>query len=371
MRIGAVNLGHPVVLAPMAGVTDAPFRVLCAEAGGGLFVSEMLTARGLVEGADKSWRMASHHPSEATRSVQLYGSDPRAMGEAARRLADDAGVDHIDLNFGCPVPKITRNGGGAALPVRRRLFGQVVEAAVGGAGRIPVTVKMRMGLDDGRLTFLEAASIAADAGAAAVALHARTAVQGYSGVARWDAIGELRARLPADVPVLGNGDIWEATDAVRMMAETGCDGVVIGRGCLGRPWLFADLEQAMRGHAPLGPPPFGVVAATVRRHVELAVDWYDDETAAVRKLRKHLRWYLQGYPVGAEVRRRAGAVATVEDVHALVDEVDPDLTVLPEAVRAPRGRTDAITRLTLPHGWCEHPDAMARVEDDLVAHSGG
>ena len=371
MQIGPLALRRPVVLAPMAGVTDAPFRILCAEQGGGLFVSEMLTARGLVEGGERSWAMATHHPAEDVRSVQLYGSDPSTMGEAVRRLVDGRGVEHVDLNFGCPVPKVTRNGGGAALPVRRRLFAQVVDAAVHAAGPVPVTVKMRMGLDDERTTYLHAGTVAADLGAAAVALHARTAVQGYSGEARWEAIAALRSALPREVPVLGNGDIWSGDDAVRMMELTGCDGVVVGRGCLGRPWLFADLDRALGGLPVLGPPRLGAVAATVRRHLELVVEWYADELAAVRKLRKHLRWYLQGYPVGAELRRRAGEVASVRDVESWLDDLDPALDVLPAAVRAPRGRTDAIARLALPQGWCEHPDALDPVTDELVAHSGG
>lgn len=371
MRIGPIELPHPVVLAPMAGVTDAPFRVLCAEHGGGLFVSEMLTARGLVEGGATSWAMAAHHPDEAVRSVQLYGSDPAAMGEAVRRLVDTGRVDHVDLNFGCPVPKVTRNGGGSALPVRRLLFAEVVAAAVGAAGSVPVTVKMRMGLDDERLTYLDAARRAADAGVAAVALHARTAVQGYAGLARWHAIGLLREALPPEVPVLGNGDIWSAEDALAMVATTGCDGVVVGRGCLGRPWLFADLARAFAGEPTLGPPTLGEVITSIRRHVELAVDWYGDGPGTARKLRKHLRWYLQGYPVGSEARLRAGSVGSERDVQALLDDLDPAIEVLPEAVRAPRGRTDAIARLVLPEGWCDHPDALDAVEEPLVAHSGG
>jgi nifR3 family TIM-barrel protein len=371
MRIGAHEVEHGIVLAPMAGVTDAPFRVLCAEQGGGVFVSEMLTARGLVEGGDKSWAMARHHPDETFRSVQLYGSDPRSMGEAAHRLVTERPIDHIDLNFGCPVPKVTRNGGGAALPVRRRLYGQVVAAAVLGAGEVPVTVKMRMGLDDERLTFLDAAAVAVDAGAAAVALHARTAMQGYSGVARWDAIAALRDALPGDVPVLGNGDVWEAADALEMRASTGCDGVVIGRGCLGRPWLFADLARVMEGEEPAGPPVLGVTAGFVRRHLDLALDWYGDEQAAVRKLRKHLRWYLQGYPVGADVRRAAGTVGSAAEVERLLDDLDPGLQVLPDAIRSPRGRTDAMSRLVLPDGWMDHPDSLQPVAEPAGVVSGG
>jgi nifR3 family TIM-barrel protein len=371
LRIGPIELDPPVVLAPMAGVTDAPFRVLCAEQGGGLFVSEMLTARGLVEGGAKSWAMAAHHPAERVRSLQLYGSDPATMGEAVRRLVGTGRVDHIDLNFGCPVPKVTRNGGGAALPVRRRLVAEVMAAAVDAAGPVPVTVKMRMGLDEERLTFLDTARAAADAGIAAIALHARTAVQGYSGDARWDEIARLREAVPAEVPVLGNGDIWAARDATAMMDRTGCDGVVIGRGCLGRPWLFADLAATFAGDEPTGPPPLGEITGTIRRHLVLSLDWYNDETTAVRRLRKHLRWYLQGYPVGTELRRSAGLVSTAADIHALLARLDPTTEVLPDAVTAPRGRTDAMARLVLPDGWCDAPDSLATVDDPLVAHSGG
>lgn len=373
LHIGPLHLDPPVVLAPMAGVTDVPFRVLCAEWGGGLFVSEMLTARGLVEGGEKSWRMSRHHPAEAIRSVQLYGADPATMGEAVRCLVDTGRIDHIDLNFGCPVPKVTRNGGGAALPVRRKLVAAVMQAAVDAAGAVPVTVKMRLGLDEDRLTYLDTARAAAEAGIAAVALHARTAVQGYSGTATWHTIATLREALDGQVPVLGNGDIWSASDAVEMIATTGCDGVVVGRGCLGRPWLFADLARALEGEPSHGPPRLGTIATTIRRHLELSLEWYGDETGTIRRLRKHLRWYLQGYPVGADLRRAAGTVSTAADVRVLADRLDPDLEILTEAITAPRGRTDAIRRLALPDRWSDDiwHERGGPVDDPLIAHSGG
>jgi nifR3 family TIM-barrel protein len=371
LHIGPLRLDPPVVLAPMAGVTDAPFRVVCAEQGGGLYVSEMITARGLVEGNTKTAAMTRFHPAERVRSLQLYGSDPGVMGEAVARLVDAGAVDHLDLNFGCPVAKITRNGGGAALPFKRRLFTAVVRAAVRAAGEIPVTVKMRMGLDDDRITFLDAGRSAAEEGAAAVALHARTAIQGYAGEARWEAIAELKDALP-DTPVLGNGDIWAASDAVDMMRATGCDGVVIGRGCLGRPWLFADLARALRGDEPAGPPPLGAVVAMARRHLALSMDWYaTDEQWAIRRFRKHLRWYLQGYPVGHDAHRRAGTAETAGDVIALLDAVDPELTVVETSVRAPRGRTGPMPRLVLPEGWCDDPDAEVVVAEPAFAVNGG
>ena len=370
LRLGPLTVDPPVVLAPMAGVTDAPFRVLCAEHGGGVFVSEMLTARGLVEGGARSWAMARHHPGEAPRSIQLYGADPVVIGEAVRRLVDSGRIDHLDLNFGCPVPKITRDGGGTALPVKRRLLARVVRAAVTAAGRIPVTVKMRLGLDHDRLTHLEAGRIAADEGAAAVALHARTAVQGYAGVADWGEIARLRTAVP-DVPVLGNGDVWTAGDARAMVAATGCDGVVIGRGCLGRPWLFADLARVFAGDEPLGPPPLGTAIAAARRHLALALEWYGDETDTVRRFRKHLRWHVQGYPVGPDVHRAAGQVACAADVTALLDGLDPGLEVVPEAVAAPRGKTGAVGRLVLPDGWCDDPDAVPTITEPRGALNGG
>jgi nifR3 family TIM-barrel protein len=370
LHIGPLRLDPPVVLAPMAGVTDAPFRVVCAEQGGGLYVSEMITARGLVEGNTKTAAMTRFHPDERVRSLQLYGSDPVVMGEAVRRLVDAGAVDHLDLNFGCPVAKITRNGGGAALPFKRRLFTAVVRAAVRAAGDVPVTVKMRMGLDDDRITFLDAGRSAAEEGAAAVALHARTAIQGYAGEARWEAITELKAALPA-TPVLGNGDIWAAGDAVAMLAATGCDGVVIGRGCLGRPWLFADLQRVFAGQDPLGPPALGGLLPTIRRHLELALAWDGKEDATVRRFRKHLRWYLQGYPVGRDIHRRAGMIGSAVDVEALLDELDPTAACVPSAVRGVRGRAGAMPRLVLPAGWLDDPDAEVCVAEPAVAVSGG
>ena len=251
LTLGSIVVDPPVVLAPMAGVTNAPFRRLCRRYGGGLYVSEMVTARALIEGNAKTARMVTFAPDEVPRSLQLYGTDPSVLGEAVRRLVAEDRVDHLDLNFGCPAPKVTRRGGGAALPVKRRLLAAIVRACVAAASPygVPVTMKFRMGVRDDLLTFLDAGRIGADEGVAALALHARTAEQLYAGRARWAAIGELKAAQP-DLPVLGNGDIWEAADAVEMVAETGCDGVVVGRGCLGRPWLFADLAAVFAGKEP-------------------------------------------------------------------------------------------------------------------------
>jgi len=234
----------------MAGITNAAYRRLCAEQGAGLYVCEMITSRGLVEGDATTRQMLVFDEHEAVRSVQLYGTDPAYVGRATEILCTEYGVDHVDLNFGCPVPKVTRKGGGAALPWKRTLLREILTAAVRAGARydVPVTMKTRKGIDEDHLTYLDAGRIAQEAGAAAIALHGRTAIQGYSGTADWDAISRLVEHV--DIPVLGNGDIWEADDAVRMLEQTGADGVVVGRGCLGRPWLFRDLAGAFAVDRP-------------------------------------------------------------------------------------------------------------------------
>jgi nifR3 family TIM-barrel protein len=363
------------VLAPMAGVTDAPFRVLCAEFGGGLFVNQMVTARALVEGHPKSWDLTRFHPSEKVRSLQLYGTDPVHVGEAVRRLLAEGLVDHIDMNFGCPAPKVTRNGGGAALPVKRRLLRSVIAAAVAASdaesgGSVPVTVKFRMGIDDDHLTYIDTGRIAAEEGVAAMALHARTALDHYGPPARWDAIAALKSAVP-EVPVLGNGDITMASDAADMMAATGCEGVVIGRGCLGRPWLFAELQAGFEGSSPPVPPDLGAVSDVIRRHLALVVEWQGGEER-LSAFRKHLAWYFKGYAVGSELRRRAGQVNSVSDIHALLDELDPDAPAPSAAAGFNRSHSNPLRRVALPHGWLDDPDqdvAGLAVADSLV--SGG
>uniref|UniRef100_UPI002FCACBDC tRNA dihydrouridine synthase DusB n=1 Tax=Aeromicrobium sp. TaxID=1871063 RepID=UPI002FCACBDC len=281
LRLGDLEVPNPVVLAPMAGVTNAAFRQLCAEQGAGLYVCEMITSRGIVEGDKTSLAMLTFAANETVRSVQLYGIDPVHVGRAVEILCADHGVDHVDLNFGCPVPKVTRKGGGAALPWKDTLLGEILESAVSAATPygVPVTMKTRKGIDDDHLTFLDAGRIAQDTGCAAIALHGRTAVQHYSGRADWDAIAELKAAV--GIPVLGNGDIWEAADAIRMVEETGCDGVVVGRGCLGRPWLFRDLAAAFSGEQVVELPALGEVAGVMRRHAELLGDLMGEERGCI------------------------------------------------------------------------------------------
>lgn len=358
MRIGGLRVDPPVVLAPMAGVTNAAFRTLCRSFGGGLLVSEMVNARGLVERSERSLRMVAREAGAPSHSVQLYGTDPRAVGAAARILVDEVGVDHIDLNFGCPVPKVTRKGGGAALPVHRVLFGRIVAAAVEAAGAVPVTVKMRIGLDDAHRTSVDAGRIAEDAGAAAVALHARTAEQHYSGRADWSAIAELK-RAVTTVPVLGNGDIWEPADALAMLEATGCDGVVVGRGCLGRPWLFRDLADAFAGRPVAPPPTLGEVLDVMATHARLLVDDLG-EPGGVLSFRRHVAWYLIGLPVGKAARVALVAATTLDDVDRALDgareAADLEFRPSAEVASAPRGHTNGPKRVVVPEGWFDDVD---------------
>lgn len=369
IAIGPITVDPPVVLAPMAGITNAAFRKLCREHGAGLYVSEMISARALVEDNANTTHMLTFGDDETIRSVQLYGVDPPVMYAATRRLIDDYGVHHIDLNFGCPVAKVTRKGGGAALPLHTRLFAAIVGETVRAAGPVPVTVKMRIGVDAESHTALPAGVIAAEEGAAAVALHARTAEQLYSGTADWNAISALKAAVRT-VPVLGNGDIWHATDALRMVEQTGCDGVVIGRGCLGRPWMFRDLVDAFHGRPVQPPPDAGVVVTTMRRHVELLCELHG-EYSGVRDFRKHVGWYFTGYPVGPARRRRLTAACTLAEVHAGLDDIDPALVLPPDMAAQPRGRMQGPRRVQLPDGWLDAVDDLTPPEGADLAVSGG
>lgn len=356
LKIGPLALDPPVVLAPMAGVTNPAFRRLCREFGPGLYVSEMITARAVMEGNDRTRRMTARADGERVHSVQLYGVDPAVMDRAVRIVVDHIGADHVDLNFGCPAPKVTRKGGGAALPAHPVLYRRVVSAAVRAAGTVPVTVKMRIGIDESTETSTEAALIAEEEGAAAVALHARTAEQRYSGHARWDHIARIKEAVRT-IPVLGNGDIWEATDALEMQSRTGCDGVVVGRGCLGRPWLFSDLAAAYR----LGPgaaawqPTLGQVAQVMLRHAELLIDHLGPD-GAIRDFRKHTGWYLTGFPVGPVVRRELSQVSTLDELRRRLGALDPETRRPPHAAALPRGHTDGPRAVALPDRWLECRD---------------
>ncbi|GAA1664467.1 tRNA dihydrouridine synthase DusB [Citricoccus zhacaiensis] len=361
LHLGPLTIETPVVLAPMAGITNNAFRRLCREYGGGLYVSEMVTARALVERRAESLRIIHHDPDETPRSVQLYSVDPVTTGQAVRMLVEEDRADHIDLNFGCPVPKVTKRGGGSALPWKSELFAAIIGAAVREASTkdIPVTVKMRRGIDEDHLTYLDAGRTARSLGVAAVALHGRTMEQHYSGQADWDSIARLREALP-DIPVLGNGDIWSAEDAIAMVRQTGVDGVVVGRGCQGRPWLFGDLQNAFEGSDERFRPGLAKVADTFYRHAELLVDTFGgDEGKALRDVRKHVAWYFKGYQVGGELRARLAQVPDLATLRELLDELDPHAPYPGPDAEGPRGRAGSPKRPHLPEGWLDSRELNA------------
>lgn len=354
LHIGALAVSPPVVLAPMAGVTNPPFRSLCRRFGAGLYVSEMITARALVEGNRKTLLLASFAPEEEVRSLQLYGVDPRYLGEAVRALVSEDRIDHLDLNFGCPVRKVTSKGGGAAIPLKPKLLRNIVRAAVENAGSVPVSLKFRLGIDEEHLTFLETGRIAEGEGCAAVALHARTAAQLYDGEAAWGRIAELKQAVRS-IPVLGNGDIWEAEDALRMMRSTGCDGVVVGRGCLGRPWLFRDLADVFAGREPENPPDFGGVVDVMLDHARMLAEWLGQEPA-MRGFRKHSAWYTKGFPGGALLRDKLMRVSTLAALQEILAGIERSLPFPPEAMRVKRGKTGGTQKVALPDGYLDRLD---------------
>ncbi|WP_371481661.1 tRNA dihydrouridine synthase DusB [Kitasatospora sp. NBC_00315] len=392
LAIGPITVWPPVVLAPMAGITNAPFRTLCREqsegapvaqapdeaataartgAVRGLYVSEMITTRALVERNAKTLQLIHFDPGEKPRSIQLYGVDPVTVGKAARMIADEDLADHIDLNFGCPVPKVTRKGGGSALPYKRNLLREILREAVAGAGGLPVTMKMRKGINDEHLTYLDAGRIGAEEGVSAIALHGRTAAQHYGGTADWSAIARLRESVPAHIPVLGNGDIWSAEDAVRMMRETGCDGVVVGRGCLGRPWLFKDLVSIFDGEVDPARPAFADVARAMLRHAQLLGQWMGDEQRGVVDFRKHVAWYTKGFSVGSELRVKLANSSSLAELGETLALVEPT-QLWPAGADGPRGRTSGNNRVVLPEGWLDDPyDCTLPGMDAEMDTSGG
>ncbi len=369
--LGPVTLDTPVVLAPMAGVTDWPFRALCLRFGAALYVNQMLTARALVYDNPLTWKLAEFGADEPVRSVQLYGTDPDYVARSVLLLRERLHIDHLDMNFGCPAPKVTRNGGGAAIPAKRKLLASIVEAAVRAAEDVPVTIKFRIGIDDDHRTFLDSGRIAEDAGCVGVTLHARTARELYSGHAHWDAIGELVEHV--SIPVFGNGDIWEPWDALRMLRHTGAAGVEIGRGCLGRPWLFADLVSVLNGEEPrYTRPNLGLVADTMLEHVRRLVEFYDQrEDDIVRRFRKHAGWYVAGWPVGKELRRRLHQVSSHDELVEVTGSFDRDLTLPPEGVRVKRSHTGGPRKVSLPDGWLDDPDEQVTLSEAAEAIASG
>jgi nifR3 family TIM-barrel protein len=385
LTLGPLTVPVPVVLAPMAGITNAAYRRLCAEQGAlrdgsslassgttCLYVCEMITSRGLVERDPTTLSMLVFDELETTRSVQLYGSDAAYVGKATEILCAEYGVHHVDLNFGCPVPKVTRKGGGGALPWKRGLLGEILRAAVAAAEPygVPVTMKTRKGLDDDHLTYLDAGRIAEESGVAAIALHGRTVAQAYSGRADWEAIARLVEHV--SIPVLGNGDIWEAADALRMVEQTGAAGVVVGRGCLGRPWLFRDLAAAFTGHDIRTLPTLGEVRTMMRRHAVL-LSRHMGEERGCKEFRKHVSWYLKGFRAGGSLRHSLALVDSLAALDVLLDELDPDEPFPVSELGSPRGRQGSPRqRVVLPEGWLDDIDGTSlRLVEDAAEATGG
>lgn len=362
LQLGKLSVWPPVVLAPMAGVTNYPFRSLCREHGAGLYVSEMISAKGYLHGNRLTRLLASSSPDEVPRSVQMYGTVPIEVEEMARSLVD-SGVHHLDMNFGCPVPKVTRCGGGSAIPVKPKLLAAIVRAAVRGAGDVPLTIKVRKGVDEGLLTFLDAGRVAQEEGAVAIGLHARTARELYSGTADWEAIGALKSAV--SIPVLGNGDIWEAWDALRMARATGCDGVIVGRGCLGRPWLFAELAAAYDGREPSDPPDLGGVLAVMTDHARRLAAFFGEEQG-MRQMRKWCAWYTKGFRGSSVVREALVRVKTIDAMLEAVKPLDPTEPFPLPALRAIRGKSGAQERVMLPEGWLLNRDDDAGPDEDVL-----
>jgi len=370
LRLGSLSVDPPVVLAPMAGVTNVAFRRICRRFGAGLYVSEMITARGLMEGNRRTRELAAFAPDEPVRSIQLYGTDPYWLGEATKHLVGDERVDHIDMNFGCPVRKVTSHGGGAAIPGRPRLMARLIAAVVRNAGDVPVTVKFRKGIDDQHLTHLSSGQLAQEQGVAAVGLHARTASQLYAGDADWNAIAELKSHV--SIPVLGNGDILEAQDAVRMMSETGCDGVIVGRGCLGRPWLFRDLADVFAGREPAPPPDLGAIGQILLEHSRYLIELLG-EFMGVCHTRRHGAWYTKSFPRTGAFRKQLNQATTYADVEQLVATLDADEPFPAAGARVRRAKSNQRQTVSLPHGWldADPDDFVMPVESDGVAADGG
>lgn len=361
LLLGSLEVWPPVLLAPMAGVTNYPFRLLCRRFGAGLAVSEMVMARPLVERRSKSLKIAGFGPDERPRSLQLYGVDAWYVGEAVRWLAGEGLVDHLDMNFGCPVRKITARGGGAALVLRPKLLGEILREAVRAAGPVPVTVKFRLGIDDDHLTYLMTGRIAEQEGCTAVGLHARTAAQLYGGRARWEAIRELSQALT--IPVLGNGDIWEGQDGPRMVRSTGCRGVIVGRGALGRPWLFRDLADAFAGISPAAAPRFGEVAEIMLEHAQGLVDWLG-EPPAMRAFRRHATWYTKCFRHSARLRERVSKLERLDELRGVLQDCDPTEPFPETASRVPRGKSARTQTVSLPPGLLEGAQCEVAADDE-------
>ncbi|MBD5156391.1 MAG: tRNA dihydrouridine synthase DusB [Butyrivibrio sp.] len=315
MKIGSFELDNNVMLAPMAGVTDLSFRQLCREQGCSYTVTEMVSAKAVLYNNRNTDILLRREPEEGAVALQLFGSDPDIMAEIAARL-EDRGFAAIDVNMGCPVPKIVGNGEGSALMKEPSLAGRIIEK-MSAAVTCPVTVKFRKGFDDAHVNAVEFAHIMEESGAAALTVHGRTREQYYSGNADWDIIKKVKERV--SIPVFGNGDIFTAQDAVRMLAETGCDGVAVARGAKGNPWIFREIKAALAGEPIPERPSPSEILLMIKKQAALMVN-YKPEYIAVRELRKHVSWYTAGLRGGAALRAQVNQTESLEELYALLDE---------------------------------------------------
>ncbi|HHV60143.1 MAG TPA: tRNA dihydrouridine synthase DusB [Clostridiaceae bacterium] len=315
MQIGSVTIDNRVFLAPMAGVTDMPFRVLCKEQGAGLVYTEMVSAKGMHYNSERTYRIAEINPEEKPCAIQIFGSDPGIMAEIAAEL-NNSEADIIDINMGCPTPKITKNGEGSALMKTPDLAGKIVKSVVNATSK-PVTVKIRMGWDEENINAVEIGNIAEENGARAVTIHGRTRQQFYSGKADWSIIKKLKQAL--SIPVIGNGDIFSPEDAARMFNETGCDAVMIGRGARGNPWIFKRTLHFLNTGVLLPEPSFEEKIKTIIRHMEMLID-STDERFGVLEMRKHIAWYLKGMRNSSYVKDRIFKLTNKDDITAVLND---------------------------------------------------
>lgn len=317
MKIGNVNTQNNVFLAPMAGITDKVFRILCKEMGCGLVYSEMVSAKGIFHNSTNTKKLLKVDEAEKPTAVQLFGSDPEIMGQMAQKLNEYKDIAMLDINMGCPAPKIVKNGEGSALMLNPTLAGKVINAVVKASNR-PVTVKFRKGFNDENINAVEMGKIAEANGAAAITVHGRTREQYYSGKADWDIIKQVKESV--NIPVIGNGDIFSPVDAKNMFEYTGCDGIMIGRGAQGNPWIFKNVIHYLEKGELLPEPTWEERLDMAVRHLKMLVE-YKGEVIGVREMRKHLGWYIKGLPHSAEMRVLINSTSGLEPMEQVINNM--------------------------------------------------